>query len=224
MAQVHGVPGEWARIKGMALGLWPLFVGVFATGFALALACFHSLAVGGLLSVFAIAFSGWSCVKGLRHVERFYKGARGEEKVSGILSRLPSRYHVFNDFLAGNVHVDHVVVGPAGVFSVETKNWRGEVTVEEGHILVDGGLPTRDPLAQARGEAAQVRTRLKELGMDATVTPVLAFASDNFVAHIAQVGDAVVINSCDLGKSFETEQVVMPAADLERLVRLMENN
>jgi hypothetical protein len=28
-------------------------------------------------------------MKGLRHVERFFKGARGEEKVAGILKDLP---------------------------------------------------------------------------------------------------------------------------------------
>ena len=36
MAKVHGVAGEWARVKGMVTGLWPLFLGVFVAGFALA--------------------------------------------------------------------------------------------------------------------------------------------------------------------------------------------
>ena len=39
MAKVHGVAGEWARVKGMVTGLWPLFLGVFAAGFAVAVAC-----------------------------------------------------------------------------------------------------------------------------------------------------------------------------------------
>ena len=32
MASIHGVAGEWARVKGTVLGLWPLFAGVFAAG------------------------------------------------------------------------------------------------------------------------------------------------------------------------------------------------
>ena len=37
MARIHGIAGEWARVKGMVAGLWPLFLGVFAAGFAFAL-------------------------------------------------------------------------------------------------------------------------------------------------------------------------------------------
>ena len=37
MAKIHGIPGEWARVKGTVAGLWPLFLGVFLLGFALAL-------------------------------------------------------------------------------------------------------------------------------------------------------------------------------------------
>ena len=107
----------------------------------------------------SVVYSGWSLSKGLRHAERFFKGARGEERVSGILTRLPESYHVFNDFVAGGKHVDHVVAGPAGVFAVETKYWRGAVTVEDGHVLLDGQLPDRDPLAQALKEAMAAYTK-----------------------------------------------------------------
>jgi hypothetical protein len=163
-------------------------------------------------------------MKGLRHAERFFKGARGEERVSGILMNLPNTYHVFNDFVAGGTHVDHVVAGPAGVFAVETKYWRGKVTVEDGHILLDGQLPDRDPLSQARREANLVKAALARAGWNGAVTPVLAFASDSFRQHIAEVGGAVVINSCELERSFATERVVIPPAELDRLIALMESN
>ena len=140
------------------------------------------------------------------------------------MANLPESYHVFNDFVAGGTHVDHVVVGPAGVFAVETKYWRGKVTVEDGHILLDGQLPDRAPLAQARKEAQLVKATLAAAGWKGGVTPVLAFASDNFVQHIAEVQGAVVINSCDLERSFATERVVSPPEELDRLIALMESN
>jgi len=223
MAKIHGVAGEWARVKGTVAGLWPAFLGVFAAGFSAAVMSFVSIQWGALalsLSLTALAFA---TMKGLRRVERFFKGARGEERVSWILRSLPDRYHVFNDFVAGNAHVDHVVVGPAGVFAVETKNWRGPVTVEDGHVLLDGRLPSRPPLVQVQREADLVRATLAKAGWTGAVTPVLAFASDTFRAHIAEVGGAVVINSCELAKSFETERVVVPPAELDRLVGLMES-
>ena len=223
MAEVHGVAGEWARVKGMVSGLWPLFLGVFAAGFSAAVA-FVSVGWSALMLVVSLLYIAWSLNKGLRHVERFFKGARGEEKVSGILKSLPDSYHIFNDFVAGRVHVDHVVAGPAGVFAVETKYWRGKVTVEDDHILLDGQLPSRPPLAQVKKEAALVKAKLAAAGWSGAVTPVLAFASDTFEATIAEIQGVVVLNSNHLRESFGTERVVIPPEELDRLVRLMENN
>lgn len=223
MAKIHGVAGEWARVKGTVTGLWPMFLGIFAAGFTLSVACFKSVGWGATLFCLSLIGIGITLYRGLRHVERFFKGARGEERVAGILRALPDRYHVFNDFVAGGNHVDHVVVGPAGVFAVETKNWKGAVTVEEGSILIDGQLPTRSPLDQVLREARQVKAALVRSGWNGPVTPILAFASDTFKAHIAELQGAVVINACDLAKSFETERVVIPSAELERLVSLMAN-
>ena len=223
MAEVHGVAGEWARVKGMVSGLWPLFLGVFAAGFSVAVALV-SVGWAALMLVASLLYIAWSLNKGLRHVERFFKGARGEEKVSGILKSLPGAYHVFNDFVAGRIHVDHVVAGPAGVFAVETKYWRGRVTAEDGHILLDGQLPSRPPLAQVKKEAALVKAKLASAGWNGAVTPVLAFASDTFEATIAEIQGVVVLNSNHLRESFGTERVVIPPEELDRLVRLMENN
>ena len=224
MAKVHGVAGEWARVKGMVTGLWPLFLGVFVAGFAVAVVIFADIVWGVSLLAATAVYSGWSLTKGLRHTERFFKGARGEERVSGILKSLPDAYHVFNDFVAGGKHVDHVVAGPAGVFAVETKYWRGEVTVEDGHILLDGQLPDRDPLAQARKEAQLVKATLAAAGWSGAVTPILAFASDTFKQHMAEIQGAVVMNSCELAKGFATQRVVIAPSELERLVALMESN
>lgn len=224
MATIHGVPGEWARVKGMVLGLWPLFLGVFAAGFSLAVVVFDSALVGSVFFAMSAIYCGWSLTKGLRHVERFFKGARGEERVAGILQGLPNDYHVFNDFLAEGLHVDHVVVGPAGIFAVETKFWRGRVTLEEGHLLVDGQLPSRSPIAQVLKEAKAVRSELEKKGWKRSVTPVLAFASDTFASTIAELNGVVVINSNQLKDSFNTERIVFQPLELDRLVRIMENN
>ncbi|MBQ4471349.1 MAG: NERD domain-containing protein [Kiritimatiellae bacterium] len=224
MAKLHGVAGEWARVKGTVMGLWPLFCGIFAAGFALAVLVVASVAIGAMLLVLAVAWIGWSIYKGVRHVERYFKGARGEERVAGILKNLPDSYHVFNDFVAGGVHVDHVVAGPAGVFAIETKYWRGLVTIEDGHILIDGQLPSRSPLSQVLREAALVKETLAKAGWKGSVTPILAFASDTFSAKIAEIQGAVIMNSCDIRKSFETDRVIIPPAELDRLVSLMESN
>lgn len=224
MAQVHGVAGEWARVRGTVRGLTPLFVSIFALGFSCALFAFVWLEIGALLIVVSLCAAAWCLTRGERRMENYFKGARGEERVSGILSSLPDAYHIFNDFLACGQHVDHVVVGPAGVFSVETKFWRGKVTVEDGHILLDGQLPDRAPLDQALKEAYAVKTELAKKGWSGTVTPVLAFASNTFEAAIAEVRGAVVLNASHLRQSFMTDRVMIPPSELGRLTQLMETN
>lgn len=221
MAKIHGIPGEWARVKGTVAGLWPLFLGLFVAGAAAALIAFSPLA-GATVLVCSLLWIIWSLMAGLRRVESFYKGARGEEKVSEILKSLPDTYHVFNDFTVGRNHVDHVVAGPGGVFAIETKFWNGTVTVEDGHVLLDGQLPDRSPLNQAIREATLVRNTLVAAGWNGLVTPVVAFASDSFVAHRANLRGTIIINSNELRSSFDTERVVIPPAELDRLVSLME--
>ena len=222
MAKIHGIPGEWARVRGTVAGLWPLFLGVFVAGAAAALIAFFPL-VGATALVFALLWIIGSMMAGLRRVESFYKGARGEEKVSEILRSLPDSYHVFNDFTVGRNHVDHVVAGPGGVFAIETKFWNGKVTVEDGHVLLDGQLPDRSPLNQAIREATLVRNALVAAGWNGAVTPVVAFASDSFTAHRANLKGTVIINSNELRTSFDTDRVVIPPAELDRLVSLMES-
>lgn len=223
MAQIHGVPGEWARVKGMALGMWPIFVGVFVNGFALAMWAWGPSGVGAVLFALASVFTFWTGTRGLRRVERFFKGARGEEKVAGVLAGLPDGYHVFNDFKAGSAFVDHVVLGPAGVFSVETKCWSGEVTVEEGSVLVNGRLPSRDPVPQAVKESELVRGSFAAVGWKGKVVPILVFASDNFRASAIEVGGAVIMNSSGLVGAITSGSQMLSESEVRRLVSIIES-
>lgn len=221
MAEMHGIAGEWARVKGAILGLWPLALGIFMAGFSIALWFVAGIMLASILLVASIIAIGVALVAGFRRVESFYVGARGEERVAGILASLPDSCHVFNDFLASGVHVDHVVASPQGVFAIETKFWRGKVTVEEGHILVEGRLPSRDPLAQVLREATLVKSALLKTGWQGQVTPLLAFASDTFAPGSAELHGAIVVNSRDLSSFFADRREILSPDELSRTVSLM---
>lgn len=222
MAEVHGVAGEWARVRGTVRGLLPLFASFFTAGFAAALILIEPLA-GLILEILAIAGIVWFFIRGEHRMESYFKGARGEEHVAGILRSLPDAYHVFNDFVACGHHIDHVVLGPAGVFAVETKFWRGKVTLEDGHILLDGQLPDYPPLKQVLKESAWVRYELAKKGWKGDVTPILAFASNTFEAKVAETKGAVIMNANYLYECLTTDHVHIPSTELERLAQLMES-
>lgn len=223
MAKQYGMAGEWARVRGMVLSLWPLFLSFVLLGVFLAslLLGSHAWLFGALLVASLISLLiYWK--KGLRRVESFFRGARGEERVANILASLPDNYHVFNDFEAGGDRVDHVVAGPSGVFSIETKCWQGRVEIVEGHVLVNGVLPSRDPVSQTQREADRVRATIRKVGFDVTVVPVVCFASDTFVAGVAQCGPVKILNASAIGEWFMSQPDIIPPNELARLVQLLE--
>ena len=95
--------------------------------------------------------------------------------------------------------------------------------VVEGHILVNGALPSRDPAAQAQREADQVRSALKRFGFGGTVVPMVCFASDTFGLGTASVGGVKVMNARVMVDWFAAQPDAMPKSDLDRLVQLMES-
>ncbi len=73
--------------------------------------------------------------------KNIFYGAEGEEKAVEELSKLPDSYSVVNDYrrsfnrplydkrngdLIHSIQIDHIVVGPTGVYIIETKNWSKE--------------------------------------------------------------------------------------------------
>jgi len=64
------------------------------------------------------------------------RGASGETTVALALANFPDDYRVINDLTTESGNLDHVVVGPTGVFLLDTKNWRGVVSADgKGELI-----------------------------------------------------------------------------------------
>lgn len=218
----HGNPGEWAKVRGTVVSLWPLFLCFTALG------AMGTALVLGRHAVWFLAFFSVTLVatailwrRGLVEVESFFKGARGEERVAGFLDLLPGDWDVFHDYAVGGYHVDHVVVGPAGVFAIETKNWNGELRVESGELLYNGRLPDRSPLGQTGRQADSVGARLKSIGCECEVVPVLCMASDAFTSSPLMAGRVTLVNSSNVVEWLAGQPAVLSQADQERVAQLL---
>ncbi len=89
--------------------------------------------VGLLIAIFAI--SRWV----LPLVDRHDRGATGEEQVGELLEGLGEKgWRVVHDASLGRGNVDHILIGPGGVFTVETKSHPGPVRVGRMHGSVLG--------------------------------------------------------------------------------------
>jgi len=111
------------------------------------------------------------------------QGEQGERAVGQYLEKLRSDgYEVFHDLIGEGFNVDHVIIGPAGVFSIETKTWskpiKGEAKIHfDGQRLSQSGqAPNRRPIIQAQAQGSWLQTLLQEsTGRELKAHPVVLF-------------------------------------------------
>lgn len=110
--------------------------------------------------------------------------ARDGEKAVGIyLERLRQHgYQVFHDVVGTDFNIDHVLIGPAGVFTVETKTHskpsRGDARIvfDGENVHVNGRAPDRNPVIQAKAQAGWLRGLLSEsTGRKFDVRPIVVY-------------------------------------------------
>ena len=145
------------RVRWWLLAAVATFAVVLAGPVGWALVTGHrgwaGLAVGGAAGLLVAL---WSSPPG--YVENWSGGALGERWTGRELRRLPVGWVVLHDRWLGWGNLDHLVIGPGGVFALDTKNWPGQVTVtDDGALRVqrleDPDLAWTDTglLRQARG-------------------------------------------------------------------------
>jgi Nuclease-related domain len=144
----HGSPGRSAQLeyrRGCALELaaWTRSLAwraplVAAAGLASnVLAAQVGLPRAGLVGLGLAALVAWRLRFGPSEPARTWqRGAAGERRTARLLDRLTrDGYVVFHDLAVPDspANVDHLVIGPTGVFIIDSKQWTGSV-----HQGIDG--------------------------------------------------------------------------------------
>ena len=91
--------------------------------------------------------------------ENYELGTEGEKRVAKILGKLPDDYYVINGLSTDRGDLDHVVIGPTGVFVVDAKHWRGVVSSADGNgeLLVNGKKTSKPYISQFVGRMMGTR-------------------------------------------------------------------
>jgi hypothetical protein len=112
--------------------------------------------------------------------DRWSRGADGEEQVGNVIEGMhDDGWRVLHDVSFGGANIDHVMLGPAGVFTVETKSNPGRIPVER----IDQHM-----LKQAYAE----RKKLEEI-TGLTVEPLLVFSRAYLVGRVPSRHKGVMV-------------------------------
>ncbi len=113
------------------------------------------------------------------------KAAHGENSVATILKGLPDEFRVINDITTPFGNLDHVVVGPTGVFFLDTKNWRGVVSADgQGELLCNGNRLDKPHVGQFAARVLAIKDKVKALAeVDPYFQALLVFTSAHVDAH-----------------------------------------
>jgi Nuclease-related domain len=123
---------------------------------------------GGLVGLAAAVLVGWRLrFRPSEQARTWQRGAHGERHTARVLDRLTrDGYVVFHDLAVPDspANIDHLVIGPSGLFVIDSKQWTG--SVQQGadglawhsHYRLDRTLETVRWEAQVVGRILGTRT------------------------------------------------------------------
>ncbi|SEA89978.1 Nuclease-related domain-containing protein [Leifsonia sp. 21MFCrub1.1] len=154
----------------------------------------------------------------------WFTGALGERQVGAALGRLPIGWSAFHALPvgSGDADVDHLVVGPGGVFVVNTKHHRGaRLAVYDRAVLVNG---VKKPyLRNADLEASRVRGLLVRAGIEAPVHAAIVVVGAKEVRIHRKPVRTAVLRSESLVRWLTRRPAVLDDETLAQATRLFDD-
>ena len=182
----------------------------------------------GVLSVLAIVHL-FVRIRRVRHeAKKQRQGLYGEQYVAQIIERdlISQGYRVFHDLVfekdTRKFNIDHLLVGPKGVFCIETKTWskpmRGETiaTFDGKFIYLNGKVCHHDAVGQACALAHEASAFIKQLtGLALNVVPVVVVVGWYVRKTYAGVPKVLVVNEEALAVFVENCPSSMKKTDID---------
>jgi Nuclease-related domain len=126
------VAGQYVRSQVRPFGTVELLIVVVAIA-AVPLGMLLGVPGEALILLEAAAILAFLAVRKTvdRDIGRWRRGAEGEEVVGRILEEMSAKgWYVIHDVTFGRGNIDHIAIGPGGVFAVETKSHGGRLSID----------------------------------------------------------------------------------------------
>jgi hypothetical protein len=166
-----------------------------------------------------------------KEAKQIKQGRDGERIVAEQLEKLRAHgYRALHDLAGGDFNVDHVLIGPAGVFVIETKTpskvgRNNQIQFDGCTIFMRGQPYPENPVKQAKGNAVWLNEVLKNsTGKSLWVMPIVVFP--DWDVRSAKVNDILVLSHKEIEsgvtsrpKKLTDDEISMATFHLERFVR-----
>lgn len=187
-----------------------------------------NFAMGLILGV-TLALFLWAWDDPPEVIAKWGRGAEGERRTARALRPLGRKHWYVRHDLAGRFgNIDHVVVGSAGVFLLDSKNLSGRAAVQDGVLSISfPGSPVDDysltGLPRAlHGAARGFRDRLaQKLGWIADIYPVVVLCGE-FPQRQAEFGRLSYVAVGDLAGWLEQQPRRIAPKDADAITQAID--
>jgi len=158
-------------------------------------------------------------------------GRDGERTVGQELEKLRAYgYRIYHDFLADGFNIDHIVIGPTGVFTINTKTISkpkdsdAQIDYDGQVIKIPGTTLDRDPIAQAKAERDFIRNWIRDnANRVAPVRSAVVFVGW-YTAKRPEGAEVWVLNTNGLMSFIQNERSELSQDDIVHICRILEDH
>jgi hypothetical protein len=141
-------------------------------------------------------------------------GAAGERATGAVLAGLdPSLWSVLHDVRwpgRSRANIDHIAIGPGGVFVIDSKHWSGTVAVKDGVLRQNGYSREKEVVG-----AAEAAIAVLEHKPDVPVQPVICLVRDE--PFSGWVRDVMLCSTANLTTMLTTRPPALSPDDVRRV-------
>ena len=134
-----------------------------------------------IITLIAIIYCTYRIIILGKKIKSLALGRNGERIVAEIFDNLRGQgFVVFHDLIVKNFNIDHVILTPHGIFTVETKTFskppKGEITYKDEKIIAGNINFGNKIILQAESQSKWLKSILKDsTGRNYYVMPVIVF-------------------------------------------------
>ncbi|HEU6439471.1 MAG TPA: nuclease-related domain-containing protein [Terriglobales bacterium] len=179
---------------------------------------------GGVVLLFDVVVVASALFATPNSITAWQTGAQGELRTARLLEPLEGEgFRILHDrqIPGSRANIDHIVIGPPGIYVVETKSLGGSLQIRDNDVFVAGRRRTK-MIDEVKREALAVQIALaKEIAARGwMVTPVICVHRADLPWLRSEVAGVRIVSGKDLVKRLREADHLLAPADVERLAAL----